>query len=90
MTGSKDIIEQQAAAWLALTEQADFTDWEGFLDWLEADPAHADAYDCAALEDLAGREPPRRLAASYLPAARPRRTGWSPPGDNRPWPKQRG
>lgn len=46
-------IPEQAIAWAAATRDPDFADWDGFTDWLEADPAHARAYDAVqfALED---------------------------------------
>lgn len=66
MTGSNDIVAQEAAAWLARTDRPDFTDWEGFLHWLEADPAHAEAYDRAALESLRPSLALTRFRASGL------------------------
>ncbi|MBI1403886.1 MAG: DUF4880 domain-containing protein [Porphyrobacter sp.] len=38
-------VREAALRWAALTGDPDFADWEGFTDWLEADPAHARAYD---------------------------------------------
>lgn len=48
MSGTKTTpapIREQAIAWAAATRDPDFVDWDGFTDWLEADPAHARAYD---------------------------------------------
>lgn len=36
---------EQAAMWAVRTGDPDFQDWESFIDWLEADPANAAAYD---------------------------------------------
>jgi transmembrane sensor len=46
-------IRDAALAWAMATRAPDFADWDGFADWLEADPAHAGAYDAVqyALED---------------------------------------
>lgn len=45
-------IEDEAAAWLIrLRGPASGSDWEAFTAWLEADPAHGDAYDALALAD---------------------------------------
>lgn len=40
-----DRILDQAAAWAARAADPSFEDWEGLTAWLEADPAHAEAYD---------------------------------------------
>lgn len=46
-------IRDAALAWAIATRAPDFADWDGFAAWLEADPAHAKAYDAVqyALED---------------------------------------
>lgn len=46
-------IREAALAWAMATRAPDFADWDGFAAWLEADPAHAGAYDAVqyALED---------------------------------------
>lgn len=49
MTNGKDIFAQ-AAEW-HLASQGDDMDWDAFTLWLEADPAHARAYDEVALAD---------------------------------------
>lgn len=56
-----DIIEQ-AIAWHLRLPDARIDDWDAFTLWLEADPAHADAYDRIAAADrlvTAGRFPTR-------------------------------
>ena len=59
-----DTIREQALAWAVRTGDPAFDDWDGFTDWLEADPAHAAAYDAiaAAVEDGAEAEGARPLA----------------------------
>ncbi|MCM0001450.1 MAG: FecR domain-containing protein [Erythrobacter sp.] len=46
-------IRDAALAWGIATRAPDFADWDGFTVWLEADPAHAAAYDAvqSALEE---------------------------------------
>jgi len=46
-------IRDAALQWAMATRAPDFADWDGFTAWLEADPAHAAAYDAVqvALED---------------------------------------
>lgn len=56
MSGTKTTpapIREQAIAWAAATRDPDFADWDGFTAWLDADPAHARAYDAVqfALEE---------------------------------------
>lgn len=38
-------IREAALGWAMSTRDPDFADWHGFTVWLEADPAHAAAYD---------------------------------------------
>lgn len=38
-------LREQAVHWAVLTGDPQFDDWDGFTAWLEADPAHARAYD---------------------------------------------
>lgn len=38
-------IMEVASAWAVRTSGADFTDWDGFMDWLDASPEHLPAYD---------------------------------------------
>jgi transmembrane sensor len=39
------LISDAAVRWAMLTREPDFDDWDGFTAWLEADPAHGQAYD---------------------------------------------
>lgn len=68
-------IEAAAIGWVVRLRRADAGDWESFTDWLEADPAHAAAYEEAALADidLDGLAPAERPA---LPG-QPVRPGWT-------------
>jgi len=48
-------INEQALRWHTALQAAD-ADWDAFTQWLEADPAHREAYDQVALvDDLVGR-----------------------------------
>lgn len=50
---SNGTIREQAVEWAVRTGDPSFTEWEPFMEWLEADPAHARAYDevTAAVND---------------------------------------
>ena len=56
-----DIIDQ-AIGWHVRLADADDQAWRDFILWLEADPAHAAAYDTIAADD-------RRIDAAQFPAA---------------------
>ncbi|WP_311267531.1 FecR domain-containing protein [Sphingobium sp. WCS2017Hpa-17] len=45
------MINEEALGWVIQTRDPEFSDWEGFTAWLEADPAHASAYDALMLAD---------------------------------------
>ena len=45
------MIDETALAWVIATRDPEFTDWEGFTLWLEADPVHASAYDALMAAD---------------------------------------
>lgn len=47
-----DIIDQ-AIAWHVTLAEGGEADWARFVDWLEASPAHAEAYDRVAMQDHA-------------------------------------
>ncbi|VWX48843.1 FecR domain-containing protein [Novosphingobium sp. 9U] len=42
---ASDTVREQALGWAVRTGDPGFADWDGFMVWLEADPAHARAYD---------------------------------------------
>lgn len=66
-------IHEAALGWATRTHDADFEDWDGFTAWLEADPAHAAAYDAVqyaigdAAAALAQAPDPAPLAANDNP-----------------------
>jgi len=51
-----ETIREEALAWAVRTGDPAFEDWDGFTDWLEADPAHAAAYDAVAAAVAEGGE----------------------------------
>lgn len=51
-----DTIREAALAWAVRTGDPAFEDWDSFTDWLEADPAHAAAYDAVAASVAEGAE----------------------------------
>lgn len=67
-----DRITEEAALWHQAL-QADDPDWEGFTLWLEADPAHREAYDAVALIDDAIDRQRSRLAEIPLSAGKEKR-----------------
>lgn len=79
MSGTKTTltpIREQAIAWAAATRDPDFADWDGFTAWLEADPAHAHAYDDV---QFALEEADAVLAALPEPALEPAAANDNPP-----------
>jgi transmembrane sensor len=78
MADVSDRIRDEAAAWhVRLHGDAASADWAEFTIWLEADPAHGEAYDLVALADAElGDLPP---APVYVEPRRPSRRaflGW--------------
>lgn len=78
MTDRKMQIEEEAIGWVVRLRGATAEDWDRFTDWLEADAAHAAAYEEAALADealgdLAGPDP--LVVPRPLPQAPDRRWG---------------
>ena len=74
-------IREQAAQWAVRTGDPGFADWDAFTDWLEQDPAHAEAYDrvAAAVADAADAERDIMLPANdEVPVARPLVRRWVP------------
>ncbi|MBA2936466.1 FecR domain-containing protein [Sphingomonas sp. CGMCC 1.13654] len=66
MTDRGDIREA-AINWVMAQADPAFADWDGFLAWLEADPAHASAYD-AVLAAADAAEPALRVVPASEPA----------------------
>ncbi|WP_430098150.1 FecR/PupR family sigma factor regulator [Novosphingobium resinovorum] len=52
-------IRDAALGWAVRAGDPAFADWEAFTLWLEADPAHARAYQPAAEVDFSGRRSAR-------------------------------
>lgn len=53
MTGGREAVMDEAIAWHLALDDAGAEEWRRFVVWLEADPAHADAYDRLTLDDAA-------------------------------------
>ena len=51
MNGAKAMMNEEALGWVIRTRDPEFADWEAFTAWLEADPAHAPAYDALMTAD---------------------------------------
>lgn len=49
MDERRNRMREQAVIWAVAVDDPGFADWDGFTAWLEADPAHAEAYDHAVL-----------------------------------------
>ena len=72
-----DEIDEAARLWAIRVGDPGFAEWAGFTTWLEADPAHAAAYDTALADEAWG---------TALVAALPAAADVSPP--SRRWPMQ--
>lgn len=76
MIASNRDVEQEALTWLVRINDPDFSAWEEWTGWLEADPAHAQAYwnlaerEADAVEALKSL-PRRRITPDRAPARRP-------------------
>ena len=72
--------EARAIDWLVRQRDPDFTDWDGFADWLAEDSAHAGIYDAVASLDRDLDALPPALAPSIVmipdTASRPSRRAW--------------
>ena len=51
MTGANAMLHEEALGWVIRTRDPDFAEWDAFTVWLEADPAHAKAYDAVMVAD---------------------------------------
>ena len=61
---SEDMVREQALEWAVRTGDPAFADWDAFMLWLEADAAHARAYDAVTAAVSDGAE----LLATAAPA----------------------
>ena len=76
MTDSGDPVIDQAIRWhMSLADNEADHDWDAFVQWLEADPAHAAAYDLVEAGDCDAQH-----VLAEIPNALP---GPSPANDNR-------
>lgn len=70
-----DSIREAAELWAIRLRDPDFADWDGFTDWLEADPVHNAAYEAAAdADEEIGKvlaTPPAPIAAPAAPTVTP-------------------
>lgn len=65
-------IREAAIGWVVAQADPGFADWDGFLAWLEADPAHASAYEAVlAAGDAADHGLRTTPAATPAPVRRP-------------------
>ncbi|PNU04461.1 iron dicitrate transport regulator FecR [Novosphingobium guangzhouense] len=81
---SDNVIRDEALGWTVRVGDPAFADWEAFTLWLEADPAHARAYDevAASVADAA------QLVVAVAPAnddLKPDEADEAPPRRRRPW-----
>lgn len=53
MSSALETVMDEAIAWHLGLEQAGSEEWHRFVRWLEADPAHAEAYDRLTMENAA-------------------------------------
>jgi transmembrane sensor len=81
MQGMNERIEEEAIGWVVRLRDAGPDDWETFTAWLEADPAHAAAYEEMALADadLDALRPsaPTPSAPAWLAPEAPARRRWA-------------
>ncbi len=88
---SDDALHEEARLWAIRVRAPEFADWDGFTDWLEADPAHNRAYE-AALDEMEDADAlfdappapqpawsPGAPAVAAAPAAAPRTARWRVP-----------
>ncbi|MBB3693445.1 FecR family protein [Sphingomonas sp. BK580] len=68
-------IDEQALDWAARVADRDFTDWENFTAWLEADPVHAARYDAAVAALADAESAVAQLPPGAVPATPPPRRG---------------
>lgn len=76
MSKSLDMVMDEAIAWHLGLEQAGADEWRRFIAWLEASPAHQEAYDRLTLDDAALSAAVVEPVAPPAPASYPHRRGW--------------
>ena len=80
MTGANAMLHEEALGWVIRTRDPVFVEWDAFTIWLEADPAHAAAYDAVMAADAglaaiisAPGAKPAPANDPGMPGSRPRR-----------------
>lgn len=72
-------MNEEALGWVIRTRDPEFADWEAFTSWLEADPAHAAAYDALMAADGGlARIVPEEPVTIAAPANDPGERRWRP------------
>jgi len=75
-----NMVEASAIEWIIRQRDPEFSDWDGFADWLAEDPSHAATYDLLATldEDLEALPPAVKPSVSIYPEERrrPSRPAW--------------
>lgn len=77
MTPPADHIQTAALDWLVRVNDADFSDWDGFTQWLEADPAHGEAYHQLVASEELLREQVKAPAPTIIQPARANWRRWA-------------
>lgn len=72
----QDRDDEDALDWAIRAADPEFADWDGFTDWLEADPAHAERYNMAVATLAAVEQQVAAASAPETVAAPPPRRSW--------------
>ncbi len=79
MNGAGTMMNEEALGWVIRTRDPEFADWEAFTAWLEADPAHAPAYDALMAADAGlAKIVPAEPVTIAMPANDAGPRGWRP------------
>lgn len=76
VSNSRESVMDEAIAWHLGLEEADAAQWHDFIAWLEADPAHAEAYDRLTLEDAEWEAPAAAPSPRMMTQPLHVRRGW--------------
>lgn len=71
MTSENSQVMDTARAWMLRIDDPAFEGWDDFTIWLEADPAHLEAYDAAVEEDAWAADAVRQTQELWRPAPAP-------------------
>jgi len=80
MDRTRTECDAQAIDWLIRQRDPAFDDWDGFTDWLEADPAHGAAFHAAGAVDAEMGDLPRPVAEPVPVRPRAMRRIWQAGG----------